>query len=543
MTKATRPRAPQRVTALSIPEPDPAFARARRSLRIRGFLRASVGQFWIGITTSVMIWKIAERWLSGPATLAVVTASLLLTVFVRIATLPFDRKIDLIRKEGTRDRQRLVFHVISHFHRFVAREVADANRARRTTKPAVLEQIVRRREGQAGAPYLAAVVERVRADCGFATPGGFDQLFGGSVLDVRTAVDNYLRARLSSVRSAGPDGRSASRDGDTRARSTELQSWDRLAQHLARRSHLLENADVVFFAYLICITPGTQRGLLKLFDGLLVYEDANSRRQLLDIVSASSRGMLVKLTGIDVDTLSSIDAAQARQLIELYASATTSLARSFKPLLDRRAGEPVLVVVIGYSSAVSACIARAGAAIGQVIVAETADPKADEQMIAELAGLGATVGRGRIADLPRMPTRHPLVLFGFEAVTPELEFVDPRRTIADAVSALRAAGSDDAEVFAIGEHWKIRPLIFDAAATHQQSVYRASGVPRLITPDGDEIGTDAVRARLHRDMQRWSMAVRTSLARIAPDDDAGGVMVKLDLRPAHAVGAHLDLVG
>jgi len=447
----------------------------------------------------------------------------------------FDRKIDAVRKEGTGNRKRLIFFVLCHLHRFIAREIKDANRALKTRDPKVVEGLVRRREAQPGAPYLTSVVERVFGDCGFASAAGFDQLFGGPVPDLRTAVDVYLAARLTWLNALG-------REGDARAKSAERQTLKRLRKQLARRSRLLENAEVVWFAYLICITPGTQRCLLKLFEGLLVFDDIRSRRQLLEIVAASSRGMLIHLTGIESAVLESIDAGRAQNLIDLYANSTLSLARGFVRLMQRNGIDGATVVAIGYSSAVSACISRSRGSIRQVFVVDRLGPdnRAAEQMVSTLSAQGVSVSRIQMDDLATLPVRNPLVLFGFEAVTPTFEFVDPRRTISEAIWALRSADLQAASVFALGESWKIRDLAIEDGATHQRSVYRAVGVPKIITANGAETGREKVQAHLRQEMRRWSAAVRSSLAQSAAEDVEGGVIMQLDLRAIRALEARLE---
>ncbi len=183
--------------------------------------------------------------------------------------------------------------------------------------------------------------------------------------------------------------------------------------------------------------------------------------------------------------------------------------------------------------------------IRNVLVVETGaiHDNAAEQMVSALAGLGVTVSRARIEDLPTLPVRDPLVVFGFEAVTPDLEFVDPRRTISEAMSALRTVDLQGGEVVGLGESWKIRALNLEDGATHRRCVYRATGLPRIMTPEGGEAsGPGAVRSLLSQDMQRWSMAVRSSLANIAADDMDGGVIVKLDLRTVRPIKSKLDLV-
>jgi hypothetical protein len=282
-----------------------------------------------------------------------------------------------------------------------------------------------------------------------------------------------------------------------------------------RRRRVFAYPLAVWRAFCVWSTPGTLNGVEEFLRQVVDEPDPMHRLALCEILKGSTRGSLVALAGSDPAAIERLDARTALEMRSKFAESTDTIPVHFVQALRHDHPHAVTVFTAGYSDAVIRCLEYAAQVEGtisfvQVVCSEPRGLRAAKRTMSELRDRGIGARLVPAAELRYRFTRQSVVVLGFEAVTPELEFIDPDHGIA---SFFDRGGLP---LYLVGESWKVRDVTPEERLRYQNAIAVPQGsLAAAIAADrhGWRCGHEAVRECLLGASIGWRTSVRKSLKR------------------------------
>ena len=501
----------------------PSVRWARLEVRLRCLFLAAPRETPAAIQATIppALWRLYDKGAPPLGLLGAFASTLSLLAFCRIRFLPRARKIELIQEVAYRHYKAVLFFLLYHCQRYVASEAADARRASNTSDLKLLEALLDRRKGQRGAQHIRDVIDALCDKLKAHDPISFQQILGGVFGELRALVDTYIEARCNSLRTRSDV------KGISAERAEELAKA-KLNQSVQRRNALFRNPELLWALDRISSTRGTWNAVVLLLRTLAALKP-KERNEMMALLKGSKREALLYLCGLDESILDALDdIATIERISTEYCRATEILANDFCDLWAHGSHERRRVIAVGSSHAVEQCLAKAKNMVEALYIVGDHDSRtrtSDADQVNSSISEGEDVSSD---DISRLLIPGSIVVMGVEALTPDLQVVDPVGSGRAVLEAIRTGSTPDVTVFVVCEGWKLCDKVPATLARHAFYI----GQDATICTGGHELNGARARAYLTRVLNQWKNAKLSIVAAAEVPKVTEGIILRVDVGAA-----------